>query len=98
MPEPELPDVVECMEGWEWSDLYGKCVEKIDDDITVDTPEIETPDIDLPNVDIPTPSFSGGDHNFERQGLFDYTNIDVYKGTPLEPWKKELNIVRGMLS
>ena len=22
--------VLECMEGWEWSDLYGKCVEKIE--------------------------------------------------------------------
>jgi hypothetical protein len=88
------------MEGWEWSDLYGKCIEKIDDDIEIETPEIETPDIELPDVDLP--EYGGGNaaagHTFEHQGLFDYTPIDVYQGAPIEPWKKALNTAKGMLS
>jgi hypothetical protein len=98
--------VVECMEGWEWSDLYGECIEKINDDtqcpegwVSEDGHCVE---IKKPDIDIPTPEFGGGNaaagHNFQHQGLFDYTNIDVYQGAPIEPWKKALNTAKGMLS
>ncbi len=77
----------------------------------VELPDVELPDIDIPNpcgegsfldeAGICQPEIGGGktaQHNFQPQGLFDYSQIDVYKGTPLEPWKEELNTVRGMLS
>ena len=109
-----IPDVIECISGQEWSDIYGKCVDKIDDDVKIETPDTNCPEgwvsedghcveIKVPDVDIPdVPEYGGGNaaagHDFQRQGLFDYTNIDIYQGTPLEPWKDELNLVRGMLS
>jgi hypothetical protein len=33
---PDVPDVLECMEGWDWSDLYEECVEITD----VDLPDV----------------------------------------------------------
>ena len=36
LPGIDIPDVVECMEGWEWSDLLEKCV--------------EIPDVDIPDA------------------------------------------------
>jgi hypothetical protein len=47
LPDVELPevDVLDCMEGWEWSDLYKECVELPDVDV-------ELPDVELPEVDV----------------------------------------------
>ena len=71
---PELPDVVECMEGWQWDDLLGQCVK------IPDVPEV--PDVvecmegwqwdDLTKKCVKLPEFGSDDETsdeIEGEGL-----------------------------
>ena len=108
---PEVPDVVECVEGFEWSDILKKCVEikkPETPEVDVDVPEVKcptgekwssdlsecVPDIGLPDVGKGEPS----DFTPQWTGLFEYTDIDVYQGKKLEPFRQYIAKAKGMLS
>jgi hypothetical protein len=100
--------------GWSWDSFKEQCLPETEGpDVDGPDVDVDLPDIDIPNpcgegsfldeagICQPDVSLAGGNanpHDFTAQSLFDYTNIDVYQGAKLEPWKGAIKTVKGMLS
>ena len=106
---PEVPDVpeVKCKAGERWSTNLSKCIPDVDvDDTDVDLPEVDVEGPEVPDVDIDVPDLpeagsgggSSGGYTPKWSGLFDYTDIDVYQGQKLEPYRQYIAKAKGMLS
>ena len=98
---PDVPDVpeVKCPAGERWSSNLSKCIPDGNDN-DVDTPDVEKPDVDIDVPDLPDAPSGGGSGGFTPtwSGLFDYTDIDVYQGQKLEPYRQYIAKAKGMLS